>query len=109
MATLNQQQWQFADMVGDLLWTARSMGYRVALGEAWRHPVMAAWYAVRGLGVRDSFHGKRLAIDLLLFKDGVYLADTEAYRPLGLHWESRGGTWGGRFKRKDGGHFSLGE
>ena len=107
--SINQQQWRFARMVADLIAQANYQGYEVALGEAWRHPVMAAWYAVRGLGVKDSFHGRRLAIDLLLFKDGVYLQNTEDYATLGEWWIARGGTWGGRFKRKDGGHFSLGE
>lgn len=109
MPSINQQQWQFADLVSDLIEHARFLGFRVALGEAWRHPAMEAWYFVRGLGVKNSFHGKRLAIDLLLFRDGVYLTKSEDYRPLGLYWESRGGTWGGRFKRPDGNHFSLGE
>jgi len=109
MPTLNQQKWEFADMVGELIEHARWMGYRVALGEAWRHPVMILWYFVRGLGSKNSFHGKKLAIDILLFKDGVYLTRTEDYHGLGIWWENRGGTWGGRFKRADGNHFSLGE
>jgi len=56
-------------------------------------------------GIRNSLHSKRLAIDLMLFKDGVYLTNSEDYRPLGEFWESIGGTWGGRFH--DGNHFSC--
>ena len=109
MPTLNQQQWQFSRMQAELTQEANRMGFEVALGEAWRHPVMVAWYFVRGLGAKNSWHGKRLAIDLLLFRNGVYLTNVEDYRKLGIWWESRGGTWGGRFPKRDGNHFSLGE
>ena len=56
---------------------------------------------------RGSFHYKKLAIDLNLFRNGVYLKSTESHRPLGEFWESIGGTWGGRWD--DGNHYSLGE
>jgi hypothetical protein len=59
--------------------------------------------------IKGSFHYKRLAIDLNLFKNGVYLRKTEDHRFLGEFWESIGGTWGGRFRKKDGNHYSLGE
>ena len=59
----------------------------------------------RNSGIRNSLHSKRLAIDLMLFKNGVYLTNSEDYRPLGEFWESIGGTWGGRFH--DGNHFSC--
>ncbi len=52
---------------------------------------------------------RRLAIDLNLFRDGRYLETTEDHAPLGLFWESLGGTWGGRFRDPDGNHYSLGE
>ena len=54
-----------------------------------------------------SFHYKRLAIDLNLFKDGIYLKKTDDHKELGEYWESLGGTWGGRFR--DGNHYSWGE
>lgn len=56
-------------------------------------------------GVRFSTHLLCLAVDINLFKDGVYLDKTEDHTPLGEFWESIGGTWGGRFK--DGNHYSL--
>ncbi|EOT8011848.1 TPA: M15 family metallopeptidase, partial [Escherichia coli] len=55
----------------------------------------------------NSLHTLRLAVDFNLFINGKYQADTDAYRPLGEYWESIGGTWGGRFSRADGNHFSL--
>jgi hypothetical protein len=49
----------------------------------------------------------RLAIDINLFKDGVYLESTEHHRQLGEWWEAQGGTWGGRFKQPDGNHYQY--
>jgi len=84
-------------MVSLLILYAYQLGYEVTFGDAWARD-----------GHRDgSFHYKRLAIDLNLFKDGRYLRSTESHRPLGEFWESIGGTWGGRWD--DGNHYSLGE
>lgn len=59
----------------------------------------------KAFGIVNSVHGLRLAADLLLFKNGKYLTDTEDYREAGEFWEGLGGCWGGRFN--DGNHFSL--
>lgn len=58
-------------------------------------------------GILFSLHGLRLAEDLLLFRNGVYLTASEDYRPLGEWWEQQHplARWGGRFQ--DGGHFSF--
>ena len=84
-------------MVALLILFAYERGYELTFGDA---------YATSG-HIKKSFHYKRLAIDLNLFKDGKYLTKTEDHEPLGLFWESLGGTWGGRFE--DGNHYSLGE
>ena len=86
-------------MVGLLINYATLQGYEITFGDA---------YAQSG-HIDGSFHYKRLAIDLNLFKDGEYLTETQDHRPLGLFWESIGGTWGGRFEKPDGNHYSLGE
>lgn len=95
--TLRQKQSKFAKMVPLLILFAYEKGYEVTFGDAW---------AKTG-HCRGSFHYKRLAIDLNLFRNGRYLRSTAAHEPLGLFWESIGGTWGGRWK--DGNHYSLGE
>ena len=97
LMTLRQQQSKFAKMVSHLIAYAYWMGYEITLGDAWAKS-----------GHRDgSFHYKRLAIDLNLFKDGIYLRNTEDHKPLGIFWEQMGGSWGGRWE--DGNHYSLGE
>ena len=97
--SLRKQQSEFALKITYLIQKIYAEGYEVTLGDAWAKT-----------GHKDgSFHYKRLAIDLNLFKDGVWLQDTESHTQFGEYWESLGGTWGGRFRRKDGNHYSWGE
>ena len=95
-----QAQKRFAAMVPVLINFIYSQGYTVTLGDAWAKP---------GTHRKGSYHYKRLAIDLNLFKDGVYLRTSEAHEIFGVFWEMMGGTWGGRFRKKDGNHYSFGE
>jgi hypothetical protein len=92
-------------MVSALISEAEHQGFEVTLGEAYRPPEMCEIYAKRGTGTRTSLHGKRLAIDINLFKNGNYLTKTSDYQSVGLWWEEKGGSWGGQFG--DGNHFSL--
>ena len=103
--TLGQKQRKFTRMVADLIVWAYDQGYELTFGEAWRTPEQAALNAKSGKGISNSLHGDRLALDLNLFKNGVFLTTTEDHRPLGEFWESIGGAWGGRFN--DGNHYSL--
>ncbi|EEQ5787293.1 TPA: M15 family metallopeptidase [Escherichia coli] len=104
---LSEKQQLFAVMIADLIHWAQEHGYRLTFGEAYRTPEQAALNAKSGKGIRNSLHTLRLAVDFNLFINGEYQANTDAYRPLGEYWESIGGTWGGRFSRADGNHFSL--
>lgn len=94
------KQVKFSRMVAQLINKAFELGHEVTLGHAYRTPEEC-----KRLGFPKSLHGKRLAIDINLFKDGEYLTSTEDHRALGEWWESIGGTWGGRFD--DGNHYSL--
>ena len=106
--TLREQQSKFAKMAAELILKAYELGYEVTLGDAFRDPRLHGDFGVKkGYGAANSFHKKRLAIDLNLFKDGKFLSSTEDHRKLGEWWESKCGTWGGRFK--DANHYSLGE
>lgn len=98
MPSLRHRQSEFVRMIADLIkYTYDVLGYELTFGDA---------YATTGHKV-NSFHYKRLAIDLNLFINGEYQESDEAHKPLGEYWESLGGTWGGRFN--DGNHYSYTE
>jgi hypothetical protein len=111
--TLRQRQVEFTKCVARLIDKAFSMGFEVTLGEVYRSPAEAERLAKLGLGVVNSAHTYRLAIDLNLFKDGKYLTRTEDHRPLGEWWVSYGRKnklplyWGGHFSHPDGNHYSM--
>lgn len=94
-------------MLAKLIEWAYANGYECVIGEVKRTQAQAEANALAGIGIQHSLHLLSLAVDLNLFKNGIYQTDTEAYRPLGEFWESLGGSWGGRFKSPDGNHFSL--
>lgn len=94
--SLIDKQHRFAIEAAKLILVAESMGYIVTLGDAYRDERCR-------YGSTQSKHRKRLAIDLNLFKNGVYLTETSDHLPLGQHWELIGGVWGGRFN--DGNHY----
>jgi len=103
---LGQKQRIFSKMISELIITAYSMGYEITFGDAYRDPRLHGESGTKkGYGRSKSLHKLRLAIDLNLFKDGLYLTETEDHRPLGEIWEKMGGSWGGRFN--DGNHYSL--
>ena len=100
--TLGQKQRRFTKLVGQLIAYAYANGYELTFGRAYDEPEST-------VGIPNSLHKIRLAIDLNLFANGVWLKTTEAHRPLGLYWESLAPdcTWGGRFKKPDGNHYSI--
>ncbi|AOM42235.1 M15 family metallopeptidase [Xenorhabdus hominickii] len=105
--TLSEKQQVFAVQVARLILWAEERGYRVTFGEAYRTPEQAKRNVQKGTGIANSLHTQRLAVDLNLFIRGEYQTRSDAYLPLGEYWETLGGTWGGRFSRPDGNHFSL--
>jgi hypothetical protein len=104
---LSEKQQLFTQLIAQLITYADDHGMRLTFGEAYRTPEQAALNAKKDSGIRNSLHTQRLAVDFNLFIDGVYQTDSAAYRPLGEFWESIGGSWGGRFSKPDGNHFSL--
>ena len=108
--TLGEAQRLFTKLVAQLItWTYSQPGLELTFGEAYRTPEQAALNAKTGAGISNSLHTKRLAVDLQLFKDGIYQTDTDAYKPLGDYWTSLHelARWGGTFTHADGNHFSL--
>lgn len=109
--TLREKQTRFAMAVPDLLREAQALGYFVTLGEAWRSPEQAQWNAQHGLGVSNSLHTQRLAIDLNLFTaEGTLITDDTGHKDLGAWWvqQQPDFRWGGNFTTlKDFDHYSL--
>lgn len=109
--TLREKQSAFAILVAKLIMQAGVLGFQVTIGEVYRSPEEAERLFHLGRGVKNSLHTSKLAIDLSLFKDGIYQPSTEAHRPLGEWWESQSTPpdiiccWGGRFN--DGNHYSV--
>jgi len=105
--TLSKRQQAFARNAARLILYMAESNYACTFGETYRTPEQAALNAKKGIGIVNSLHCKRLAIDLNLFKEGVYLSDTESHRPFGEWWEALDphNRWGGRFK--DGNHYEM--
>lgn len=98
--TLREQRTLFSKLVPRLIDHAFEFGYEVTIGDCYRDP--RAPY-----GHPTSCHKVGLAIDLNLFKDGVYLETTESHQELGEYWESLDPLcrWGGSWD--DGNHYSM--
>lgn len=107
--TLGEKQRAFSRFVGILISHAYSVGLEVTFGDAYRSPEQAALNAARGVGITNSLHRDRLAVDLNLFVNGQYSERPEDYLPLGEFWESLSPdlAWGGRFSKPDLFHFSY--
>ncbi len=107
--TLRQKQSIFLFLVARLIIHANELGYEMTFGEAYRSPEEAARLAKLGIGIKNSLHIKKLAIDINLFKDGKYLSATENHRLLGEWWERQHShcRWGGRWD--DGNHYEFTE
>ena len=106
---MSHLQEEFAQSVARLIQKAAELGYGVTLGDAYRSPEQAAANAASGSGIARSLHCERLAIDLNLFKDGVYITDDHGHRELGPWWKTLGPRycWGGDFAKRDFNHYSL--
>lgn len=108
--TLSEKQRIFTMNIGKLIAWAYANGFELTFGDAYRDPRLAALNASEGKGIKNSLHTRRLAVDFNLFKESVYLAKSEAYKPLGDYWKSLEprNRWGGDFKPvPDGNHFSC--
>lgn len=117
--TLGEKQRLFTRLVGVLIEYAYQEGYELTFGDAYRSQEQAQENAHLGVGIKNSLHGKRLAVDFNLFKNGVFVEHSEGHLPLGIFWEGLHPLcrWGGRFTKlmpdgsrvpkPDGNHYSL--
>jgi len=102
MSELLDTQMNFSKMIGQLIDFIYASGYTVTFGEAWRTPEQAALNAQKGIGIKNSLHCDRLAVDFNFFKDAGWINTPVE---IGEYWEKIGGSWGGRFG--DPPHFSV--
>ena len=114
--TLGQKQRLFMSLLPRLIDYIYAQGYECTMGDGYRDPRSHGKQGSEGpYGRPQSAHKGRLAVDLNLFRGGVYLDDTEAHRPLGEYWKSLNSfcVWGGDFdydgdgKGDDGNHYSM--
>lgn len=106
MSKLTDRQFEFTKDVVKLLDYTFNRGYYCSIGEVYRPPETAKIYAEKGIGIANSQHCSRLAIDIQLFSpEKIYLTLTSQYKFIGEFWEKLNpkNRWGGRFN--DGNHF----
>jgi D-alanyl-D-alanine carboxypeptidase len=107
--TIHDKQWLFMQNVAKLIEYIDKYGYTSTFGEAFRTPEQAKLDADKGIGIIHSLHTERLAVDINLFKNGIYTGIEKDYEPIGMYWESLHplNRWGGKFKRVDSDHFEM--
>ena len=102
---LSEQQAIFTLNVAKLILYIYQKGNKCTLGEAFRPKETAEIYADKGIGIKNSLHTDRLAIDLNLFTiSGDYITDGVHYAPFGSYWKTLNSRnkWGGDFKAHQG-------
>ncbi len=115
--SLVDEQWEFLKDVAKLIQFIEEKGWKVTGGELYRTKDQQEIYIKKGLSkTMNSYHLKRLAIDLNFFKpieENGKIKYKLTYEPkdieeFGEYWESLNpkNRWGGHFKHfKDAPHF----
>lgn len=106
---LNDKQAEFTYTMAQFLVWCHENGFVVFGAELFRTPEQAAIYAKKGIGIKNSCHTKKLALDIFRMKNGKLTWAKEDYRDMGDKWESMHdlARWGGNFRRRDAVHFSF--
>lgn len=137
MAILSQLRMDHTECVALLVLEAKRQGYRCSMQEAARSDEQAIINSLgqqgrdavarliytafprlaealvnngKNNGVVNSVHSVGLAVDLNLFRDGIYLSSSEDHAKLGAYWKTLHplARWGGDFRpRPDGNHYSF--
>jgi len=113
--SLSTLQQEFTHCFALLILHAEQLGYRVTMGDGYRDPRSHGKIGEKLMdadgkkiyGRKNSNHKRRLAHDINLFLDGVFLQETEHHRVLGKYWETLHpmARWGGHYN--DGNHYSF--
>lgn len=105
---LGKKQELFMRLLPRLIDKAHELGFEIRGGDLFRDPRTNGENGVKkGYGASNSRHKLKIAIDLNLFKDGVFMQKTSDHEELGQWWEAQHELcrWGGRFN--DGNHYEL--
>jgi len=107
--TLNQKQAEFFHTLCRFGVWCESEGIEFIGAELFRSPEQAAINAANGVGIKNSVHRKKLAIDLFRLVNGKISWNKEDYRKAGEKWKTfhPSARWGGDFRRRDAVHFSF--
>jgi hypothetical protein len=108
--SLSDEQWEFLQDVSKLILYAKGLGVKLTGGELQRTEYQQEEHIRNGVSkTMDSYHIKKLAIDLNLFVDGeIQWNECKEWAQLGYYWESLNSknSWGGNWKSfKDLPHF----
>jgi len=111
MSNLNQLQFQFSRNVCQLIQFANTQGYEITIGEVLRTQEQQKIYLKEGKSkTLNSYHLKKLAIDIHLFKNGKYLTANNDYAILAKHWEQlHSNNVAGYYWGWDANHFEMRE
>lgn len=108
---LSEKQMIFTYNVAQLIEYIYANQYAATFGDAFRSPEQAEINAKKGIGIKDSLHTQRLAIDLNLFNEKKeYVTDKKSYERFGNYWKSlhKDNVWGGDWKTLvDSNHFEM--
>lgn len=108
--SLNAKQAKFTYKIAKLIIVlAEDYDIQMIGSELFRTPEQAEIYAKKGVGIKNSVHRKKLALDMYLYKDGKIQWDGDEYRIAGNIWKNMDpdARWGGDMKRRDVYHFSF--
>ncbi|AQW84183.1 putative cysteine peptidase, peptidase M15 family [Campylobacter pinnipediorum subsp. pinnipediorum] len=97
---LGKEQEDFTKDLNKLLTYLHNNNYNVRCGELFRTQEQQEIYYQRKLTkTKNSYHTKKLAIDLFIFKDNQWLKTKEQLQLIGDYWESLSNInkWGGNY------------
>jgi hypothetical protein len=108
MLKLGKRQELFSSLIPSLLTKAFDLGFQVRIGDVYRDPRAHGEMGEQGpYGSPTSNHKNKCAVDLNLFKDGVYLTTTADHKELGEWWDTQHELtrWGGAYD--DANHYEV--
>jgi hypothetical protein len=92
MSELLEKQFRFSVMQAKLVLHAVAIGLQVTMDEMYRPPETCELYAKKGIGIKNSNHQRRIAMDINLFEAGEFLTEPDRYLDLHVMWSSFGGA-----------------